>query len=248
MNVACPPLGADAPWPEASALDTRPPPKVIVRTPRREREGRWAGIAIVVAVHVAALWFLLEYEPARNAIASMAPIMVDLITPPKIIEPPPPPPPPPPRQPKPRLEPLKTIEPPPLLAAQTPAPTPTDFVVPPPPPAPPVQVAESAAPPAPPAPAPVTPPSFNAAYLQNKPPQYPVTSRRMAEEGRVMLRVLVSAAGEPEKVEVRTTSGFDRLDAAAVDAVRSWRFVPAQQAGRAVAAWVQVPLVFSLSR
>ncbi len=225
-------------------------PKVIVRRQRKESGSRWLGLGLVIGVHLVAVWFLLQYEPARQALHAIAPIMVDLVTPPKVIPPPPPPPPPPPRQQiKPRLEPLKAPEPPPILAATTPAAV-SDFVAPPAPPLPPVEIAPGpvvvAAPPAP--PAPVTPPSFNAAYLQNKPPAYPSLSRRMSEQGRVLLRVLVNADGNPEKVEVRTSSGHERLDEAALEAVRTWKFVPAQQAGRAVAAWVQVPLVFSLSR
>ena len=92
------------------------------------------------------------------------------------------------------------------------------------------------------------PPSFDAAYLRNQPPRYPAASRRTGETGRVLLRVLVSATGEPEKVELHTSSEFERLDNAALETVRTWKFVPAHQAGRAVAAWVQVPISFSLSR
>lgn len=227
-------------------------PTVIVRSRAGSSKTGWFGLAAVVIAHVLALYFLLQYAPAREALTSLAPIMVDLITPPRIEEaPPPPPPPPPPRaQPKPRLEPLKTAEPPPLIAA--PQAAPVDFVAPAAPPAPPMEVAEKPsldAPTAPPAPvAPVTPPDFGAAYLKNQPPHYPAASRRMAEMGRVLLRVLVSPTGEPDKVELGTSSGFERLDAAALEAVRTWKFVPARQAGRAVAAWVQVPIAFSLFR
>ena len=226
-------------------------PTIIVRSRPHADRSAWLGLAGVVLAHVVALYFLLQYAPAREALSTLAPIMVDLITPPKIEEPPPPPPPPPPRaQPKPRLEPMKTAEPPPLIAAAQAAPS--EFVAPAAPPAPPVEVAEKAAPVAPPAPpaptSPVIPPNFDAAYLRNQPPRYPPASRRMAETGRVVLRVLVSAAGEPEKVELGSSSGFERLDNAALETVRTWKFVPAQQAGRAIAAWVQVPLAFSLTR
>jgi len=114
-----------------------------------------------------------------------------------------------------------------------------------------VEVVPAAAPPvaaATAAPAPVTPPSFNAAYLKNEPPRYPNASRRMSEQGRVLLRVLVSAAGAPEKVELATSSGFERLDVAALETVRTWKFVPAHQTGKPLAAWVQVPITFSLAR
>lgn len=96
------------------------------------------------------------------------------------------------------------------------------------------------------APAPVSPPGFNADYLQNPAPAYPPASRADGEQGRVILRVLVSLQGEAERVEVRKSSGFGRLDEAARDTVRRWKFVPAQQAGRTVSAWVLVPISFSL--
>lgn len=228
-----------------------PAVRVILRSRRDEPGGRWLGLPLVIAVHLVAAYLLLQYEPAQQTLNAVAPIMVDLVTPPRLVPAPPPPPPPPRRvQPK-RLEPIRAPEPPPLIVAPTPV-SEAEFVA---PAAPPVTAAQvtarpvPAAPPDSPAPSPpVTPPTFDAAYLRNEPPAYPATSRRMAEQGRVLLRVLVSPAGGPEKVEVRTSSGFERLDRAALEAVRTWKFVPAQQAGRPVAAWVQIPLVFSLSR
>lgn len=245
-----PPFTAPDSRAPAAPTSEAAPTHVIIRGRRNEPAGRWTGLGVVIAIHLVALFALLQYEPARQALTSIAPIMVDIITPPKLEEPPPPPPPPPPRaQPKPRLEPLKTAEPPPIIAA--PAQAPTEFVAPPPaPPAPPVEVAAVATP-TPPAPSvapPVTPPSFDAAYLKNEPPRYPNASRRMSETGRVVLRVLVSSTGTPDKVELGTTSGFERLDTAALETVRNWKFVPAHQAGKPVAAWVQVPIVFSLAR
>lgn len=91
-----------------------------------------------------------------------------------------------------------------------------------------------------------TPPAFRAEYLRNPPPIYPLRARRDGVEGTVMLRVLVTAAGAPGKVEVDVSSGSEALDRAAQDAVRSWRFVPARRGDAAVDAWVVVPLVFRL--
>ena len=102
------------------------------------------------------------------------------------------------------------------------------------------------APGAPPVAAPVTPPRHDAAYLSNPPPRYPPIARRNGEQGRVVLRVLVTIDGQADTVEVRTSSGSERLDRAAVETVRNWRFVPARQGERAVAAWVLVPITFSL--
>ncbi|RFO98311.1 energy transducer TonB [Rhodoferax lacus] len=91
-----------------------------------------------------------------------------------------------------------------------------------------------------------TAPRFDAAYLDNPAPVYPPLSRRAGEEGRVLLHVLVEASGVAAQVEVRSSSGFERLDRAAMAAVRRWKFVPAKQGAEAVAAWVLVPIVFGL--
>lgn len=96
------------------------------------------------------------------------------------------------------------------------------------------------------APPPSTPPVFNAAYLRNPPPHYPLIARRNGVEGTVTLKVLVDAAGVPASVSVEKTSGSAHLDHAALDTVQAWRFVPARQGGKPVEAWVLVPIVFRL--
>jgi protein TonB len=73
-------------------------------------------------------------------------------------------------------------------------------------------------------------------------------SRRAGEQGKTLLRVLVSAAGLAEQVEIRQSSGFPRLDAAAEEAVRRWRFSPARLGGDVQAAWVLVPISFILEK
>ncbi len=83
-------------------------------------------------------------------------------------------------------------------------------------------------------------------YLNNPAPAYPMVSRRLKEQGRVLLRVLVSASGDAQNVELRTSSGSDRLDRAAIDAVRHWRFAPAKRGGETIAAWALVPILFQL--
>jgi protein TonB len=71
-------------------------------------------------------------------------------------------------------------------------------------------------------------------------------SRRRGERGKVVLRVHVSAEGTASQAEVQASSGHQRLDEAAVQAVLQWRFVPAKRGDQPVAAWVLVPIVFSL--
>jgi protein TonB len=91
-----------------------------------------------------------------------------------------------------------------------------------------------------------TPPRYDADYLDNPKPVYPPLSRREREQGVVRLRVHVEANGLPSKIEVQSSSGFERLDKAAVTAVGRWRFVPAHRGNEAVADWVTFPVNFSL--
>lgn len=90
-------------------------------------------------------------------------------------------------------------------------------------------------------------PKFGVAYLNNPAPDYPGMAKRAGEEGRVLLQVLVSADGAAESVELEMSSGFERLDNAAIAAVSRWRFVPARKGGQALSAYVIVPIKFSLS-
>lgn len=92
----------------------------------------------------------------------------------------------------------------------------------------------------------VRPPRFDADYLDNPAPAYPRLSRRLREQGTVLLRVYVESNGAPTRVELKQSSGHTRLDEAALDAVQRWRFLPARQGDAAVAGWVIVPLSFSL--
>lgn len=87
---------------------------------------------------------------------------------------------------------------------------------------------------------------FDAAYLQNPKPNYPALSRRLGEEGKVMLRVRVSSEGKPLAVDLEKSSDFDRLDNAARQVVHSWRFIPAKRGDEAIEATVTVPIVFRL--
>jgi protein TonB len=89
-------------------------------------------------------------------------------------------------------------------------------------------------------------PQFGAGYLSNPAPDYPATARRMGEEGKVLLHVLVTADGGAKQVKLHRTSGSESLDAAALKAVRKWRFVPAKRGDQALEAWVYVPIVFKL--
>jgi len=93
---------------------------------------------------------------------------------------------------------------------------------------------------------PVSVARYDAAYLHNPRPAYPPLSRRLGEEGKVLLRVRVGADGHPVAVDVERSSKFERLDEAARRAVGSWRFVPARRGDEPVEGSVSVPVVFRL--
>lgn len=95
-------------------------------------------------------------------------------------------------------------------------------------------------------PVPLSQPRFDANYLLNPAPTYPALSRRMREEGKVVLRVFVEPDGRPSQLEIKTSSESHHLDQAALDAVRRWTFVAARRGDEAIGAWVLVPIVFNL--
>jgi protein TonB len=134
----------------------------------------------------------------------------------------------------------KPPEPLPLITAPVEAPSPSPILAPPPPPPEPAPVAAAPE-------AAITAPIFAADYLDNPPPMYPTLSRRVGEQGRVVLRVLVNPEGRADDVEIRSSSGHFRLDEAARETVRRWRFVPAKRGDQPVPAWVLIPISFRLA-
>jgi protein TonB len=84
--------------------------------------------------------------------------------------------------------------------------------------------------------------------IRNTPPIYPETARRAGWEGRVTVRVEVSANGLPIRVALEKSSGYGVLDQAALRAVKSWRFQPRTIGGVTMAGTVDVPVNFTLSR
>ena len=186
------------------------------------------------------------------------------ITPPSVVgilvapEPKPTPPPPKPVPPSPKPEPKPVTKPEPKpVAKPTPKPTPKPEPVrevaqepvqqatpaPVAPPAPLVQQAN----PAPAAPAPITPPRTDAAHLNNPAPQYPALSRRLGEQGRVMLDVYILPDGSVGEIKLNRSSGFPRLDNAALQAVKTWKYVPAKRGDTAIPFWYVQPVSFVLN-
>ena len=146
-----------------------------------------------------------------------------------------------PPKPAPRAEPVKTearpepvkidTPPPPVAAPPAPAPAP---VAPPAPPAPPAPKTTAR-----------TEVSISASYAAaNRKPEYPKMSLRLGEQGTVVLTVMVKSDGSASEVEVKSSSGFARLDRAAADAVKTWHFNPATVDGKAVDKSYEVPITF----
>lgn len=210
----------------------------------------------VVLFHVAALW-ALQTGLLRRAVEVVVPVQIltEFITPPepKIEPPAPEPKPPAPEPPKPVVQ-RKPVAPPPApkpvaIPDPTPAPSAPTGTIEPQPAPPPVSapVAVAPAPPAPPPPpARVELPSTNADYLQNPKPVYPPASKRLGEQGKVMVRVLIGVDGTAQDAQVSQSSGYERLDRAALETVRKWRYVPGKRGGVPEAMWFVVPINFVL--
>ena len=104
------------------------------------------------------------------------------------------------------------------------------------------------------APAPVekqvvrTPPSTQGKGARTTLPEYPPASRRAGEAGTVTLKCLVGDNGRCTQVEVVKSSGFEKLDEAAVKEVqRNWKFVPGKEDGKPVAMWHTFAVTFKLT-
>ena len=238
--------------------DLQPLPSVTIPPIRREnptaatapaarygesKAPNWIVIALILIAHALAIAAILHVrhqvqrrEEARLSVVNLTP-------------PPPPPaqdaPPPPPSTPQ-------VVAPPPVVRV----------------PAPPVEVATApqSAPPAPvsrnatvsapaavvvnpAAPSMVQAGDLSAQMISGKPPRYPIESRRKHEQGTVVLALTLGLDGAVETVAIAQSSGFSRLDDAARDAVRRWRWRPMIQQGQPVKVKgiVEIPFVLQVS-
>lgn len=90
--------------------------------------------------------------------------------------------------------------------------------------------------------------SYDASYLNNPAPRYPAISRTMQEQGTVLLNVVVDENGLAKSVALNKSSGFSRLDDAAISTVKKWKFVPAQNGQATMTSTIQVPIKFILEQ
>jgi periplasmic protein TonB len=89
-------------------------------------------------------------------------------------------------------------------------------------------------------------PISNAKYLNNPHPAYPRQSKRLGEQGTVLLEVEIDVDGSANKIHVRKSSGFSRLDKSALETVMKWRFIPGKTAGVSQKMWVSITINFVL--
>ena len=197
-------------------------------------------LAIVIALHAGIFLLILAARTVAPKIMEM-PLIVDLLQPPETRK-------------EPEAKPLPVVRPQPVRQKPVPvpkapvpvietttstAPAPATAIA-----APPENRAANAAP----AEESFSQARFDANSLRNPAPPYPALSKRMGEEGKVVLRVSVNPQGTADSVDIKTSSGSPRLDESAQKTVRNWKFVPAKRGDTAVQSWVLVPIIFKLEQ
>ena len=195
------------------------------------------GLAIVLGLHVVLLGALLFGLGNKNEDETQVPLQVTILEEESAPEPPAPETPPPPPD---LAPPEPAYIPPPEIKLETPPPAPKAIQA----------VQETKPKPQPvkrqPQPA-VTGPRPDPSHGNTQPP-YPAASRRMGEEGRVVLELYVDETGDVTKGKIAQSSGFPRLDKTAlIHAKRKWHFLPAMQNGKPVGHWIKFAVEFKLT-
>lgn len=196
--------------------------------------GRKATIfAIIVVFHVLLVWALVTSLGIIQVDRPPPPIIAEIIEELQEEDEPPPPPP--------AIETPPPYVPPPDIVVDVPVDAPATTaltnvtnvkpVVAPPPVAQAVKIA----------------PKIDKRFERRLKPEYPPTSKRLGEEGLVVVECLVNAEGKCQEVKLKTTSGFPRLDEAVLKhAPRAWRFTPGTEDGKPTSMWVTVPMRFKV--
>ena len=197
---------------------------------------------LVIGAHVGVLAAVVLSKSEPKPVEIVVPTIQGMLVMAEPEEAPPPPPePPPPTPPEKKPEPKPAPKP-------VPKAPPSERAVKAPDPEPPAPVETPVEPkPAEPAPpAPVVPPRADAGQLSNPAPVYPSLSRRLREEGIVVLDILIKADGTVGEIKIKSSSGFKRLDETAIKAVSRWRYQPATQGGQKIDFWYEQPVEFNL--
>lgn len=186
---------------------------------------RGTGLVIVVAIHLLLIYGLTSGLAKKIVTQVIEPFKVE-----KVDEPPPPPekaPPPPP----PDLANIKPFVPPPDFVIQTPQVTNNNAIS---------DTTTKVQPKL---------PSVGVRQDSRHPitqPEYPPSSKRLGQEGVVGLLLYIGPDGRVQTVQVEKSSGFAALDAAAEREAHRWRFIPAQDEGKPVAAYYRISVRFRL--
>ncbi len=215
--------------------------------------------ALVAAVHVALLAVILtlRHDPVQPALESRV-MTAQLLPPAPVAAPaavqsvaPPPPTPTPPVHSKPKVQPKPTPKPTPAPLREAPAPSPVTVAPP--------EPAVPAAPAAPPTPAAPAAPAIgrqtmeisapkNVSHLDCNiaKPDYPALSRRRGETGTAYVKFVVGLTGKLENIELKKSSGFSRLDDAALAAAHASACKPYLEDGQPIRAAYTQPYNFNL--
>lgn len=206
-----------------------------------KNQKRTVALILVAIIHILFFWVLASGLGAKVVETVMGPVETKIIeeVQKKDEEPPPPPPDieqPPPYVPPPEVSVDIAVDTGPTTAISN---VTSERPVAAPPPPPPKAVEHAAV---------RTPPSTQGRGARVTQPEYPPASRRAGEAGTVTLQCYVKEDGRPGDVKVVKSSGFDRLDEAAVKEVqRNWRFVPGKEDGKPVGMWHTFQVTFKLT-
>lgn len=212
-------------------------PSIIPSRYGERRRVSWPALAAILGLHVLLVMVLdlVGALPVRRAPAELKVIQLSpQMAPPAAVE---------------TQLPTQVVKPQPVAQAQRQPPqldAPLPIVA---PPVPTLVQVEPAPPPPPPVPiesGPVRVADLDAKAVTVIAPKYPLESRRKREQGTVVLAVTLASNGSVDDVRVARSSGFDRLDRAALDAVRRWRWSPTLRDGAAVAVKGIVDIPFIL--
>jgi protein TonB len=199
--------------------------------------GRVLGFGFVILIHIGLFYALMSGLSSTMVELLTGPVQTEIIDEAKTEDRPPPPPPPDFKPPPPAF-----VDMPMVAFDSAPASSAIQSVT---------NEVKKAAPPPPP------PPKIAKTEPRQDPrrpitqPEYPATSVRLGEEGAVILKFMVMANGrvDGDSISVLESSGSERLDKAAIaEARKAWKFIPATEDGKPVAAWHQFRVVFELKK
>lgn len=224
-----PPVAFPSHSPSVQLQDQKHDAPPITLSRYGERRGiNLTAVLLIILIHAVLIFVVMQARHRVERIREARLSVVNLTPPPQPVENTPPPPPSTPQ----------VVAPPPLIKVPVPPlPITTDPELVPAPVSAAAVVNAAPAVAAPPTPAPpssVQSGNLATQMVSGKPPRYPIESRRKREQGTVVLALTVGLDGAVENLTIAQSSGFPRLDAAARDAVRNWRWKPTTRDGQPV--------------